>query len=369
MLRTLLATAAAVGLATSATADEALLAKSWDKIVAQAQAEGQVNWFVWYFQPQYREIAQAFTEQYGIEVRIPEGTHQGNVDKMLAERGRETGDIDVLAMGADRIDTFDHEAVLLGPLRALMPGGEKMIDDVGGYEGHDYAWAYWGNQTGIAFDPNQITADELPQTLEEVQAFWEAQPGRFGFNYENGGSGPSFIHSVARTMTDVDFASGEVTDAKLEALAPVWDWFLKAGDGFVITASNADSLTRISSGEFALVAAWEDHLFNLQNQGEVDERIQFYIPEWGMAGGGNTNVIPKNAPNPAAAIVFLHWVASAETQTTFNTVFGAAPMHPDADDSNALVPAAQRAFSTNWPPNPFGAEVTKAFIENVALER
>jgi|OM-RGC.v1.036369026 hypothetical protein len=58
-----------------------------------------------------------------------------------------------------------------------------------------------------------------------------------------------------------------------------------------------------------------------------------------------------------------------ETQTTFNEVFGAAPMHPDADDSNALVPNEMRQFSTIWPGNPFNTEMRLAFIENVALER
>ena len=84
-----------------------LLSMSWDDIVAQAQEEGEVTWFVWYFQPQYRELAAAFTEEYGIEVTIPEGTHDGNIEKFLAESGRDTGDIDVLAMGLDRIDLFE----------------------------------------------------------------------------------------------------------------------------------------------------------------------------------------------------------------------------------------------------------------------
>jgi ABC-type uncharacterized transport system YnjBCD substrate-binding protein len=77
----------------------------------------------------------------------------------------------------------------------------------------------------------------------------------------------------------------------------------------------------------------------------VDERIAFYIPEFGMNGGGNYNVVPANAPHPAAALVFMNWVSSAEVQTRFNEVFGAAPMHPEADDSNALVPNEMRQFS------------------------
>ena len=349
-----------------------LLSMSWDDIVAQAQEEGEVTWFVWYFQPQYRELAAAFTEEYGIEVTIPEGTHDGNIDKFLAESGRDAGDIDVLAMGLDRIDLFEPSEMLVGPLTDVLPNGGQMITELGGYDGQGYAFAYWGNQTGIAYDPEVISFENAPQTVADFEAYFAENPGMTGFNYENGGSGPSFIQNIARNVTELsedEFLNGEVTDAKMDMLQPAWDWFLDNTDGYVITASNTDSLVRLSNREFALVAAWEDHLFNLQNQGEVDERIEFYIPEFGMNGGGNYNVVPANAPNPAAALVFMNWVSSAETQTRFNEVFGAAPMHPDADDSNALVPNEMRQYQTIWPGNPFNTEIRAAFIENVALER
>ena len=349
-----------------------LLSMSWDDIVAQAQEEGEVTWFVWYFQPQYRELAAAFTEEYGIEVTIPEGTHDGNIDKFLAESGRDAGDIDVLAMGLDRIDLFEPSEMLVGPLTDVLPNGGQMITELGGYDGQGYAFAYWGNQTGIAYDPEVISFENAPQTVADFEAYFAENPGMTGFNYENGGSGPSFIQNIARNVTELsedEFLNGEVTDAKMDMLQPAWDWFLEYTDGYVITASNTDSLVRLSNREFALVAAWEDHLFNLQNQGEVDERIEFYIPEFGMNGGGNYNVVPANAPNPAAALVFMNWVSSAETQTRFNEVFGAAPMHPDADDSNALVPNEMRQYQTIWPGNPFNTEIRAAFIENVALER
>lgn len=370
MFRKILAAATAIGLfATGATANEDLLSKSWDEIVAQAKEEGSVNWFVWYFQPRYRELAAAFTEEYGIEVMIPEGTHEGNIDKVLAETGREAGDVDVLAMGADRIDLFKAEEMLMGPLNEVLPNAATMYTELGGFDGKGYGWAYWGNQTGVAYDPEQIAEADLPQQVEDFAAFMEANPGKFGFNYENGGSGPSFFTHVARNLTEVDFSSGEVSDEKMAALQPAWDWFLEHTDGYVITASNTDSLIRLSSREFVMVPAWEDHLFKLQSEGEVDTRIKFYIPEFGMTGGGNVNVIPANAPHPAAALVFMNWVSSPETQTRFNEVFGAAPMNAEADDSHALVPNAMRAFSMNSPVNPFNTEIRQAFIENVALER
>ncbi len=374
MLRTLIAAAATAAFATGAFAQGGadLLGKSWDEIVAQAKEEGEVSWFVWYFQPRYREIAKAFTEEYGIEVVIPEGTHEGNIEKFLAERNREAGDIDVLAMGSDRIDLFDPTEMALGPLADVLPEGPNMRTEVGGHDGMGYAFGYWGNQTGIAYDPERIDEADLPQTVADFEAYFAANPGLFGFNYENGGSGPAFFQNITRNIIGAemeDWLSGEVTEERMAGLQPAWDWFLENSDGYVITASNTDSLQRISGREFVMVAAWEDHLYGLQVKGEVDDRIKFYIPEFGMNGGGNFNIIPANAPHPAAALVFLNWVSGAETQTAFNQIFGAAPMHPDADDSKSLVPNEMRKYSVIVPGNPFNTEVRQAFVENVVLER
>lgn len=258
-----------------------LLSKSWDDIVAQAKEEGQVSWFVWYFQPRYREVAKAFSEEYGIEVVIPEGTHEGNIDKFLTEGGRDKGDIDVLAMGADRIDLFDPTKMALGPVNDLMPNGNDVRGEVGGQDGLGYAFAYWGNQTGIAYDPEKIADEDLPQTISDFEAYFAANPGLFGSNYEKGGSGPSFVQIILRNLTGTGpegWLDGEVTDERMASLQVVWDWFLEHTDGYLITASNTDSITRLSGREFTMVAAWEDHLYGLQVKGEIDDRIKFYIP-------------------------------------------------------------------------------------------
>ena len=120
-----------------------------------------------------------------------------------------------------------------------------------------------------------------------------------------------------------------------------------------------------------LVAAWEDHLAGLQNNGEVRKDIKFYIPEMGMFGGGNAVGDPEaNAPNPAAAAVLVNWLSSPEVQTQFNIEFGTAPMHAKADDSAALVSSAMRDRQTAWTAQSRSATaVEQRFIEDVIQER
>ncbi|MGL4239177.1 extracellular solute-binding protein [Tabrizicola sp.] len=368
MFKTVLAGTAALALGASAafTQTSDITTMSWDEIVAQAKEEGELTWYVWNLPEELRRFVKPFEEEYGITVTIPEGTNAGNAEKLLAERERETGDIDVFAWPIDAYETVEVES-LFYPL-SMLPEDPGRFTELAGIDNSTHVLPYWGNQTGIAYDPAHITPESLPHTPEDFAAFWTANPGKFGFNYENGGAGPSFIQSIARTITGFDVADVTVSDERLATLQPAFDFFKQTPDDYVITAGNADSITRISDGELWAAPAWEDHLAGLQKRGEIRKEIAFYIPEMGMNGGGNGVAIPKNAPHPAAAAVFMNWLTSAETQSALNREFGTAPMHKEADSSNALVPVDQRSRSTVWAAKPFGDALMAAFIDNVILE-
>ena len=346
-----------------------LSAMSWDDIVAQAKEEGELTWFQWYFQDRFREQVKAFEAEYGIRVAIPDGDANANFSKFLAEKDRSEGDIDVLSIPGGNVNKFAVEDYLLGPLDAILSDAGKLRYDIEGGVSKGYAVAFWGNQSGIAYNPARIEEEDLPRTIEQFEAFMAAHPQELGFNVENGGSGPAFIESVTRAIVpQVDYASGTSSPELLTELSPAWDWFNAREDQYIITASNADGITRLNSGEFMLVATWEDFLAGLQNKGEVSKEMKFYIPDFGMPGGGNLVGIPANAKHKAAALVFIHWLTSAQTQSTFNQVFGSAPQHPDADAAAALLTMADRTHSIKWAAKPLGDDVKTQFIEKVTLD-
>lgn len=339
---------------------------NWEEIVAQAKAEGKINWFHWYFQDRFREQVKTFEAEYGIKVSIPDGDSKANIDKLLAERSRAEGDIDVISLGGSVPQTFKAEEILYGPLKPLLPNGAKLRYVIEGTDNKGYAPAFWGNQTGIAYNPARVSSSELPHTLEEFAAFMKKNPGELGFNVENGGSGPAFIESVTRaTVPDVDYSQGASSPEKIAKLANSWTWFKNNRDGYIITASNADSVTRLNGGEFKMIAAWEDQIAGLQRKGEISKDIKMYIPSFGFPGGGNVIAIPANAKHKAAALLLINWLTSAKTQTEFAKTFGIAPQHPDADGSVGLIPAADRKFSSDWAAKPFGDDIKKAFTSQV----
>lgn len=355
------------GIQTGAQAKD-LSQMNWDEIVAQAKQEGQINWFHWYFQDRFREQIKAFEAQYGIKVAIPDGDNKANTDKLMAERGRAEGDIDLISLGGTALQTFKPEDLLYGPLKPLLPEGAKLRYSIEGTDNKGYAPAFWGNQTGIAYNPARVSQADLPHTLSDFEAFMKKTPGEFAFNVENGGSGPAFIESVTRTIVkDIDYTQGTSSPEKTAKLKPAWDWFKANHDGYIITASNADSVTRLNGGEFMMIAAWEDQIAGLQKKGEISKDIKMYIPSFGMPGGGNVLAIPANAKHKAAALLLINWLTSAKTQTEFAKTFGIAPQHPDADSSVGLIPASDRKFSTVWAAKPFGDDIKKDFTARVTL--
>ena len=347
---------------------DTLATMSWEEIVELAKQEGEVSWFIWYFQPQFREITQDFEKQYGIKVTIPEGTNDANQIKAISEKNAAVGNIDVLAYGNDSFLGLEKAEILYGPIDTIIPNISKRKTSVGGVNSNGYAIAYWGNQTGLAYDPRKISQAQLPQSFEEFSQYIQNNPKQFSFcPPSGGGSGQSFIRATIHNLVPQEYEE-KLEISKTEKWKLAWKWFRDNADNYVLTTSNADSLTRLSDGEFTITAAWEDHMANLQTQGAISKHLKFYIPQFGMAGSGNFSSVLKNAPNPAAALVFLEWLSSAETQTKFNSIFGAVPQNIEVDDSNALVPISMRINSTLAMPHEYELELKKQFDSEVILQ-
>lgn len=360
MKHIILSTVALSLLGAPAFAASDILKTPWNEIVTQAKKEGEVVWYSWFLLPRFRELTKAFTDKYGIKVIIPDGTVDGNISKFVAERGRSEGDIDVMSVPGDRLPQVDVKVSMLGPLD-ILPSYTKLRTKINGGDSQGYAVAYWGNQTGLAYDPTQVDETKLPQTFEELTVWIKENSQSFAFNDpRGGGAGNAFIQSVVRATTSKD----NLTAGNYEAS---WDWFRSNRQDYGFTSSNADSLTRLNGGEFQIVAAWEDHLAGLQKSGEVDRRVKFYIPGFGMPGGGNAVGVAANAKHKAAALLFVDWLTSAETQDLFAREMGASPVNSDAKGVQGGVPPEQRAYSTEFLTIKDSDAVKNQFIEKIVL--
>ncbi|MDG2944450.1 extracellular solute-binding protein [Exercitatus varius] len=335
------ATVVAFAFSTAVQAED-LSGKSWADIEAQAKREGKVTVSVWYLQPQFRGFVKEFENKYGIKVKVPEGTQDGNINKLIAEKNLEKGKMDVIALNADRVANVANRDILIN-LKQL-PNFEKLNHFLQGVELGETSVGYWGNQTGFAYDPLRIKENELPQSWQDVEKYIRENPKKFGYSDPNGGSsGNAFIQrALVYVNGDYDYRTEKIDEGQIAAWKKTWAWFNERKDALIRTASNADSLTRLNDGELIVVSAWQDHLFSLQKQGAITERLKFYVPEFGMPGGGNVLTIAKNAPNPAASLLFVHWITSPETQRKLSQEFGVRPLDSESGKKDTLF------FSTPW---------------------
>ncbi|MBF0785395.1 extracellular solute-binding protein [Muribacter muris] len=319
--------------------------KAWADIEAQAKQEGQVVVSIWYLQPQFRTFVKTFEQQYGISVKIPEGTSEGNINKLLAEKTLEKGKMDVIAIGADAYPTVQKSDVLADLSR--LPNFSTANHFLQGVELGTQAVGFWGNQTGFAYDPLRLTEEQLPQSWQEMQAYLEKQPRKFGYADPNGGaSGKAFIERALIYISgDYDYQHQEFNQAQTEKWQATWDWFAQHKEKMTRTSSNADSLTRLNDGELDLVSAWQDHLFSLQKQGAITPRLKFYIPKFGMPGGGNVLGIAKNSRHPAASLLFVNWIVSHQVQQNLHQAFGVRPLDNQVGKADVLF------FPAHWGKN------------------
>ncbi|MBA7844697.1 extracellular solute-binding protein [Klebsiella sp. RHBSTW-00484] len=332
-------------------------------LVAQAKKEGSVTFNVWYLQPQWRSFVKDFEQQYGVKVRIPEGSIDGNMNKLLAESGKAKGKIDVIALSVSQLQVT-MGAKSLAKIDDL-PGYGEAYHQIQNVDTQGYAVAFWGNQTGLVYDPQQMGDRPLPQTMEDLQRFIDANPKRFGYNDpNNGGAGEAFIQRVVKTQSgEFDSESDTVDAAVVKNWQKGWQWFAANNDKITRTASGADSLTRLNDGELMLTPAWEDHLVGLQKTGAITSRLKFYVPEFGMPGGGNVAAIAANSQHPAASRLFLNWLIQADTQKALSKAFGSTPMHkqviPDVKRPDTEVQFYGKAYSM---------QMKKEFVRQVMMQ-
>ncbi|CDG18423.1 extracellular solute-binding protein [Xenorhabdus doucetiae] len=336
--------------------------QNWDTVMAQAKQEGHVTFNVWYLQSQWRRFVKPFEQQYGIRVSIPEGSADGIMNKLLAESRQEKGKIDVVALSVGQLP------VALGAKSLSrvdgVPGYPHAYHQIQNVDTQGYAVVFWGNQTGLAYDPQQMGNTPLPQTLKALQRFIDAHPGKFGYNDpNNGGAGDAFIQRVVTLLGgDFDTAAGQIDPAVVANWQKGWQWFTANKERITLTASSADSLTRLNDGELMLTPAWEDHLIGLQKTGAITARLKFYIPQFGMPGGGNLAAIAANSPHPAASRVFLDWLIRADTQKELNRVFGSTPMY-----KSVVSDVSPPATAVKFYGRAYSMQLKKEFVRQVML--
>ncbi len=348
---------------------------SWDDIVAAAKAEGQVTFYGWYFPDYFREAAADFEKEYGIRANVIIGDQTANFNKAIAEKDMKVGTIDVMIVGGQWVKTTMDLDLFYGPLKDIIPEADKLSASLWevqeGVLTGGYLAPFHRNQTGILYDPQQVA--NPPQTWEELTAWIDANPKKFGFNDPSkGGSGQSFVHTlIAYTTGGLEKYKGDadLVASKVANWDQAWKWVNDRKDKLTFTVSNNDSIIRMNGGEIAMTVAWDDNVKDMMSKGNLFKRAKMYIPKMGLAGGGDTMGIPKNAPNKAAALVWIRHITSRDQQIKKFEMVGAYPARTDITIEGTLLTEADRKNNAiAWFPAPYKSHMINEFVKNVLMK-
>jgi putative spermidine/putrescine transport system substrate-binding protein len=345
---------------------------SWDAVVAQAKAEGQLSFYAWWGEDFWKEAAKEFTAKYGIKVNVIIG--DGTIDKMLAEKDKSEGTVDVDLIGGNDVKTAMDAGIWYGPIFPNMPSSKELVQGLAQYqegvETKGYLVPIYRNQTGFVYDPSRVA--NPPQTWDEFVSWIAANPKGFAYCDPNkGGSGQAFVQAVISNLTGgIDKYKGDtsVDQSKVANWNLAWDWLKANNPKMNVTLSNSESLDLLNQGAASMAILWDDDTLAAVSKGTIFKGAKMYIPSFGLPGGGDTAGIPKNAPHKAAGMLFLDFLTSKDTQELMNKTVGSTPARTDITDLPTVLPEDQRTKATTWVPAPYKDLLKKDFTKNVLLQ-
>ncbi len=351
-----------------------LLSMSWDEIEAAAKNEGEVTFAMWDAEEKWTPITKLFTEKYGIKVNLMSGDKNTVMDKILMELNGKAS-VDVIQLSGETVNGLMGADALATGILPIMREKDKLVPGLSarkeGVSNESGVWVpYSTSPAGFLYNANELTPETLPQTLDELTAFIEANPGRFAMCIpENGGTGQAFMESLIANLTGgLDqylLAEGNVCDENLLAKwDTVWEWLNAHKDKITFTTSNDDGITRLNSGEVWLVTAWNSTTVYNEQSGNLSINHGLYVPDMGLCYSGDVLSVIKNSTHPAAALLFIDWMTSVEAQNALadnGTLTGRTDLQQDI----CLLSAEDRAKNTEWMAACYKTQYIKDFTTNV----
>ncbi len=347
-----------------------LMDVSWEEIYAQAKAEGSVTFFVWHDEACYTEIAKAFEAAYpGVAFDLVVSDASAAVDKMVAEASQAAGSFDVTVVNSPQ--TLLEANVFYGPIVDKLENAANLDQALchaqEGYIHNGYLAPLYRNQGGLLYNPRNVS--NPPETWEELEQWIDENPQKFGVCHPlQGGSGGVFLLAALDNLCGgLEKYDGDIEadESKMENWETLWQWLRDRMDKITITSSNNDSLSRLNQGELDLVAAWDDGTYTAISNGELFKDAAFYVPEFGMPGGGDTIGIPKNAKHPAAALLLANYLTSDEAQALINDFQHAYPGRVDIAVEDTVIPVEDFENRTNWTPYCYKRAYSLGFVSEV----
>ncbi len=340
-----------------------------EMLMAAALEDGKVVFydFTESFTPLFADnLIPAFQAKYpGITVEYFSVDGEQSIQQLIAAKDAGAASpVDVFFMPNGQVRVAHGAGIIANlPLNTMLPAApdlDQLAATVSrGYTHGGVVVPFHRNQTAIGYDTRTVSAEQVPDTFEEIMAFATAAPGTFAMTSPaGGGSGGGFLESAILAMAtpecvaqaqDFSLTKEQAVEwAKGDCLVPVMDYFKALAPLVEITNGNTDTLTLIANGVAKVGTVWEDQTFDYIGRGLLPTEVRVTLLESGQVGDGDGIMIPAGTENVAAALLFVNFLLSDEAQIMKVSLNGSRTARTgldlsaalDADMANRLVPTA-----------------------------
>ncbi|WP_017754166.1 ABC transporter substrate-binding protein [Calidifontibacillus oryziterrae] len=317
----------------SIVSQEDVLSLNWDEIVDKAKGT-KVNFFLWGGDEGVNRyidewVAPRLKEQYDIELTRYPMDAQEFINKLLSEKkaNKEKGDIDLLWLNGENFKTAKENGLLFGPIASKIPNFNEFVDGTSpdvmfdfGYptEGYEVPWGKV--QFAFAYDSSKIS--DPPQSLEELEEWVKAHPGKFTYPAPPDFTGSAFIrHVLYETSTNDEAYLGAFDEAVVSKDATaVWEvlndmkpYLWREGNSYPQSVAQLEQLYK--NGEVWMTMGYDEaNASNLIKSGEFPETTKTFLFKNGTLANTHFVTVPFNTVNPYGALVTIDFLLSPAAQ-------------------------------------------------------
>jgi ABC-type Fe3+ transport system substrate-binding protein len=311
-----------------ASVEDVALLKSADRqkiLVEGAKKEGKLSFYTTLIVEQVvRPLKDAFEKEYPfIQVEFFRGNSDRITQRLFAEYQAKRYAVDVVdgSSTTTMVQRAGYLQKFFSPHLAEYPAELK---DPQGYWGVSNVYFHT-----LGYNTRVVKPNEVPRTYEELlNSRWK---GQMIWSTGRGGGGPLFVGNLFQAMGET---AGKVYLQKL-----------KAQNIAKSTASARQVLDLVIAGEYPLVLViFNHHAYISKTAGAPSE----WLPLEPVAATISTIGLPKFAPHPHAALLFLDFVISKRGQKVFQ-LSNYLPSHPEMPAIQAdLKPGGGRFKRVNY---------------------
>lgn len=350
--------------------------KEWSELQKKARSQEAVTLYVFKYEEYFRKVGESFEKDSGIRLTVVTNTAEGTYQKMVAEKGSR-GTVDLWLLSGPQVQPAAEGSLLYGPIIEILPNAEHITpfdaQYAEGFKHGGYVVPAWRNQAVFVYDSRFV--NKPPASLTDLEQWVQSNPKRFTYcDPARGGSGQAFVNSALYWLTgDPQTYFKHFDQAIVDKEWPrLWAWLRSIGPYVVYSANNNDALEKLAREEVWIAATWEEMFLQWRADGRLSDSVGAYLPESGLPGGADFLGVPANASNKAAALLFMNYLFSKESQNILISELRMRPVRTDVPIPESLtqfmIPGDEfERYRLPWPHPGYKREYKARWAQEVPI--